>query len=292
MYAAALGELQFGECDMRVPSGEDRYAHTYWRSIGSDEATPQQLAAKTTRLVQELGAMASPGALPLSPASSVFLRVDEERVDVMRVLITGPAGTPYGYGAWTFDLYCPPAFPEVPPVVTVLTTGAGRFRSNPNLYANGKVCLSLLGTWKGAEHEKWNAKTSTLLQVFVSIQSLIFVEQPYFNEPGHEATLNTPAGDLASAAYSATIRAGTLRWAILEPLRNPPAGFEDVVREHFRRVAAPLREQLELWRSAASAAGAAAGAAAGTQAPTSLGSSTLDPLVADVLAELECNSAS
>ena len=38
-------------------------------------------------------------------------------------------------------------------------------RFNPNLYNDGKVCLSLLGTWEGAAGEKWNAQTSTLLQV-------------------------------------------------------------------------------------------------------------------------------
>ena len=28
-----------------------------------------------------------------------------------------------------------------------MTTGAGTIRFNPNLYSNGTVCLSLLGTW-------------------------------------------------------------------------------------------------------------------------------------------------
>ena len=48
----------------------------------------------------------------------------------------------------------------------------------------GKVCLSLLGTWEGAKGEGWNANASTALQVLLSIQSLILVPQPYFNEPG------------------------------------------------------------------------------------------------------------
>ena len=43
----------------------------------------------------------------------------------------------------------------------------------------GKVCLSLLGTWAGPG---WNPAKSTLLQVLVSIQSLILVPDPYFNE--------------------------------------------------------------------------------------------------------------
>lgn len=47
----------------------------------------------------------------------------------------------------------------------------------------GKVCLSLLGTWAGPG---WQPGKSTLLQVLVSIQSLIMVPDPYFNEPGYE----------------------------------------------------------------------------------------------------------
>jgi len=44
-----------------------------------------------------------------------------------------------------------------------------------------KVCLSLLGTWSGPG---WISDQSTLLQVLISIQSLIFCEEPYLNEPG------------------------------------------------------------------------------------------------------------
>ena len=48
--------------------------------------------------------------------------------------------------------------------------------------SDGKVCLSLLGTWYGESGESWNSQTSTLLQVLVSIQSLILVPEPFFNE--------------------------------------------------------------------------------------------------------------
>ncbi len=40
------------------------------------------------------------------------------------------------------------------------------YRFNPNLYADGKVCLSLLGTWHGGDaSEKWDPLRSNLLQV-------------------------------------------------------------------------------------------------------------------------------
>jgi len=66
-------------------------------------------------------------------------------------------------------------------MVLLKTTGGGRFRFNPNLYNCGKVCLSLLGTWSGGQGESWNADASTTFQVLISIQSLILVDEPYFN---------------------------------------------------------------------------------------------------------------
>ena len=40
-------------------------------------------------------------------------------------------------------------------------------RFNPNLYADGKVCLSLLGTWHGGDSsEKWDPVQSNLMQVW------------------------------------------------------------------------------------------------------------------------------
>jgi ubiquitin-conjugating enzyme E2 O len=53
-----------------------------------------------------------------------------------------------------------------------------KVRFNPNLYEGGKVCLSILNTWPGRPEERWDATKSSLLQVLVSIQALVFVEEP------------------------------------------------------------------------------------------------------------------
>src|ERR1700677_2988076 len=50
-------------------------------------------------------------------------------------------------------------------------------RFNPNLYAEGKVCLSILGTWQGPG---WKA-VQTLETVLISVQSLMN-PNPYQNE--------------------------------------------------------------------------------------------------------------
>jgi len=91
-----------------------------------------------------------------------------------------------------------------------------------------QVCLSVLNTWHGRPEERWNAQTSSFLQVLVSIQSLILVPDPYFNEPGYERSRNTPEGRRLARDYDVNIRLANVRWAMLEMLRHPPAGFQEV----------------------------------------------------------------
>ncbi|EME83678.1 uncharacterized protein MYCFIDRAFT_123837, partial [Pseudocercospora fijiensis CIRAD86] len=86
------------------------------------------------------------------------------------ILIIGPQGTPYENGLFEFDLLCQNHFPTSPPRLEFRTTGGGRVRFNPNLYDDGTVCLSLLGTWSG---EPWDSEKSTIRQVLVSIQAMI-----------------------------------------------------------------------------------------------------------------------
>eukprot|EP01126_Amoeba_proteus_P050395 TRINITY_DN5949_c0_g1_i1.p1 TRINITY_DN5949_c0_g1~~TRINITY_DN5949_c0_g1_i1.p1 ORF type:complete len:401 (-),score=111.36 TRINITY_DN5949_c0_g1_i1:41-1102(-) len=215
------------------------YKHHYDKKIGkSKQSNPE----KIRRLRREIHTR-----LPMHPNSSVFLRVDSGRLDVMKAMITGPKDTPYSNGCFLFDIFCPSDYPREPPLVNLMTTGKETVRFNPNLYECGKVCLSLLGTWSGGVNEQWNEKTSTLYQVLVSIQSLIFVDEPYFNEPGYESAINSPEGKHHSECYNQVIRLATAKWAILDMLLHPPAGFEDVVKLHFKLRRKEVMADLTNW---------------------------------------------
>ena len=108
----------------------------------------------------------------------------------------------------------------MPPIVQLVTTGHGTVRFNPNLYQDGKVCLSVLGTWHGDSSEKWNPSTSSLYQVLVSIQTQILVAEPYFNEPGLEGQRGTAEGQLRSEEENEKLRLDTIRHAIVGVLRS------------------------------------------------------------------------
>jgi ubiquitin-protein ligase len=219
-YCQVMKPLQFGSYELP-------HDHRY---IKHSSVKPDQKAL--IRILSEISSFKT--GLPLNWGSSIWVRVPKNNINLFSFLISGPKDTPYENGLFEFHAYLPPDYPTSIPQVLIHTTGNGTVRFNPNLYDTGKVCLSLLGTWSGQDGETWNPKTSTFLQVMVSIQSLILVEDPYFNEPGYERNMNTDAGKQKSTEYNKDRLHHTIKLAMSNMIANPPNGFEDVVRNHFR----------------------------------------------------------
>lgn len=46
----------------------------------------------------------------------IYVRVYEDRMDLLRAVIVGAYGTPYQDGLFFFDFHLPPEYPDVPPV--------------------------------------------------------------------------------------------------------------------------------------------------------------------------------
>ena len=111
-------------------------------------------------------------------------------------------------------------------------------------YAEGKVCLSLLGTWQGPG---WEKGVSTLSQVLLSIQAQILVDKPYANEPGYERRMNSSSGKRAVAMHNTQLRLATIRHAMLEVLRKQPKGFERAVNTHFWLKRDEIKSQIKAW---------------------------------------------
>ncbi len=232
-YCQIMKGLQFG-------SAEINNEHRFYKSINSKPETKSVM-----RILSEISSFKT--GLPLNWESTVWVRVPKNNFHLFTFLISGPKDTPYENGLFEFHACLPSVYPENVPHVLIHTTGKGTVRFNPNLYDSGKVCLSLLGTWSGQEGEKWNPKTSTFLQVMVSIQSLILVEQPYFNEPGWEREMNTAQGKAKSAQYSQERMPHTIKLAMIDMITNPPAGYEEVVRQHFKMKKDEILAKTQIW---------------------------------------------
>eukprot|EP00094_Tigriopus_californicus_P005176 TCALIF_04990-PA protein Name:"Similar to ubc-17 Probable ubiquitin-conjugating enzyme protein 17 (Caenorhabditis elegans)" AED:0.09 eAED:0.08 QI:0/0.71/0.5/0.87/1/1/8/33/1115 len=160
LYKAHMKTLQLDSYDFAT-SGSQVHAHmTQFQRAG----TPNSQII--FRVAQEISSFST--SLPLDFSSAIFVRADDEKTPLIKAIITGPEDTPYTGGCYLFDIYFPLKYPQVPPQVTFRTTGNGTVRFNPNLYNCGRVCLSLLGTWEGAQGEQWN-ETSTILQELESM---------------------------------------------------------------------------------------------------------------------------
>jgi len=68
------------------------------------------------------------------------------------------------------------------------------------------------------------------VQVLISIQSMILVDDPYFNEPGYESSRGSAHGKSANDAYNRQQQHNTLRYAILPALKHPDPCFVDVIK--------------------------------------------------------------
>lgn len=143
------------------------------------------------------------------PPPGMVIVPDELDMTRIHALVTGPFDTPYEGGFFYFLIRCPPNYPISPPKVKLMTTGSGTVRFNPNFYKNGKVCLSILGTWSGPS---WSPALS-LSSLLISVQSLMNAK-PYHNEPGYEK--ERKHGDVTR--YNLIIQHETIRVAVLQHL--------------------------------------------------------------------------
>lgn len=161
----------------------------------------------------------------------ICVRVYEDRMDLLRAVIVGAYSTPYQDGLFFFDFHLPPEYPDVPPSAHY---HSGGWRINPNLYEEGKVCLSLLNTWTGRGNEVWDPESSSILQVLVSLQGLVLNSKPYFNEAGYDKQIGTAEGEKNSLSYNENTFLLNCK-TIMYLIRKPPKDFEDLVKEHFKR---------------------------------------------------------
>jgi len=121
---------------------------------------------------------------------------------------------PYLGGVYWFSVEFPKEYPFEPPVVRCRTND-GKTRIHPNIYTDGKLCLSILNTWKG---EQWTSCQS-LREVLLAIR-MLFGANPLQMEP------RLPVGHPETQKYHQLIQYANLELAVypyrLLPQTLPP----------------------------------------------------------------------
>ncbi len=141
--------------------------------------------------------------------SGIYYEHDESNIFRGYALICGQPDTPYFGGFYLFQFDYPYDYPSSPPKVTFCTCD-GMTRFNPNLYVEGKVCVSILNTWSGEEWSSCQTVTSVLLVLCTLLNN-----EPLLNEPGFERTSNF------FIPYNKILEYQNINFAICELLMSP-----------------------------------------------------------------------
>jgi ubiquitin-protein ligase len=132
--------------------------------------------------------------------------------------INGPSDTIYEHGFYLFDILYPHNYPYSPPNFKFKTTN--QVRMHPNLYVNGKVCLSIINTWRG---EGWTS-SQNINSVLMTISSIL-TNNALTHEPG--VTSNNSYNKHMILDFDNIIRFANLDIAFLKMLQGKIVSFSD-----------------------------------------------------------------
>lgn len=171
---------------------------------------------------------------------------DETNVMKGYAMIVGPKDSVYYGGYYFFYIDFPADYPYSPPKLTYATND-GVTRFHPNLYKNGKVCLSILNTWRG---EAWSS-CQTIRSILITVLSVLD-SKPLLNEPG----FTEKSADFNN--YNQVITYKNVEFSILRAISKnagkyfPPILlklFDEQIRETFDKNKNDIYETIKIHES-------------------------------------------
>lgn len=131
-------------------------------------------------------------------------------LDNIDIILIGHEDTPYEGGFFWIQMKPSERYPYESPKAQYMSPVYG-LRIHPNLYCEGKICLSILGTWAGPP---WTSLLN-FETIGITIQSLLN-DNPITNEPGNE---NILVSSHKAQSYNLVVKYTTLL-SIIKFLKN------------------------------------------------------------------------
>jgi ubiquitin-protein ligase len=180
---------------------------------------------------------------PLMKEQKIWYCIQGDTMTKGFALIEGPENTPYEGCLLLFSTSFPDDYPFSPPKVLFLTSD-GRTRFHPNLYVDGKVCLSILGTFSGPS---WSG-TQSLSSVLLSIQGLLD-KNPLSHEPAYEkgTLLDSRHKQYADAVEHNMVKhmLKSIERFETNPTKHEWSPFQEVVNERLPSLKEVLRKKVQ-----------------------------------------------
>lgn len=158
----------------------------------------------------------------LPETEQIYCKFDEEDITYVKAMIVGPKDSAYEGGFYFIYVTFPKEYPYKSPQAKYCTQYQN-FRFHPNLYTNGKMCLSILDRqWAGPP---WTPamQLATLLQTTKSILD----NNPLANEPGYQK--GNPENSDKHRQYRHAVRYMNIIGATINCIKSPPAGFDEFI---------------------------------------------------------------
>ena len=174
-------------------------------------------------------------------SNGIFIEFDETDIFKAKALIIGPKDTIYDNAYLFFTIEFPKNYPFSPPILTYKSQN--KVRIHPNIYVNGKVCLSILGTWSGPS---WT-HTMDITTVLLTIQSLLD-NNPLANEPGYEK-IASGNNNLIYENYNKIIRYNTINSLIVDRINTEFVDFDifkNTMIEYFKKNNLCINDTIEI----------------------------------------------
>lgn len=176
----------------------------------------------------------------------IYYKHDDENVLKGYILIIPKDDTPYQYGNYLFIINYSYNYPYSPPKVKFMTNN-GSTRFHPNLYRSGKVCLSLLNTWKG---EQWTS-CNTLTTILLSIVS-IFTNNPLLHEPGIKEShrdFNNYTKIIEYQNFNTAICSFLTNNDFLKKIEEIEPYFREIILENYKKNISNINKKMDLYYS-------------------------------------------
>lgn len=161
--------------------------------------------------------------------NGIYIHFDENDILKAHAMVIGPKDTIYEGGILLFSISFPKNYPYVPPKISYIKEN--NIRIHPNIYVNGKICLSILGTWSGPS---WSSMYD-ISDVFITIQSLLN-NNPIIHEPGY-SDLTCSKNKLINNSYNSIIKYNTINSLILNRYFKFKNEYIDTVFNSFTDIA-------------------------------------------------------
>lgn len=117
----------------------------------------------------------------IKSSPEMYIDVDDNNMKTFQIMFFGQYDSCFQNGVFIFEFNIPDNYPFDVPKVKFITGGLINARIHPNLYKEGKVCLSILNTWGSNE---WSPLL-TIEKIILTIKGILD-NNPIAHEPSFE----------------------------------------------------------------------------------------------------------